>query len=303
MTSTETDTHRHAAHHLFVEAEVHYQHGRPQTAISFLRDALRLDPDFHVAHRRIWEIHASLGNLPRIIRAFRAALAARLKSAPLATSPVSGPHIEYTTLCAVDCLNPELSVAALLRSTASCKFDSVKLLTDQAVSAPGIEVVAIPTITSTEDYSHFMTKKLLHYIDTDHMLYVQWDGFIIDPNQWDNSFLLYDYIGARWPEVVLPDSPDHAVGNGGFSLRSRALLDALQDDEIKNVHPEDNVICRRYRPYLERRYGIAFADNATADRFSSEHCALEQTTFGFHGVLNLGRHLPWPEFQCFDFFD
>jgi hypothetical protein len=61
--------------------------------------------------------------------------------------------------------------------------------------------------------------------------------------------------------VVLAQRRD-ACGNGGFSLRSRRLLQALQDPRIALSVVEDETICRTFRPLLERDYGIRFAGEA-----------------------------------------
>ncbi len=291
-----------AAGQLCQTAETHAHFGRDEDAISNLRHALTLDPQRHTAHRRIWQLQNKLGRLQPAIAAFRAALQERYRTAapPIAAGPRQ--RIEHTTLCAIDCINPELTIPALQRSLAGCEFDAVKLLTHLPVSAPGIDIVPIAPLDSIEAYSNFVIKQLIHHIDTDHVLLIQWDGFVCNPAAWTHAFLLYDYIGARWPLEGDEITPGRTVGNGGFSLRSRSLLAALQDEAIEAANPEDAVICRRYRPFLERRYDIAFADDATADRFSSEHCALDTPTFGFHGLVNVSRHLPWPEFQRFDFF-
>ncbi|MEK7835439.1 MAG: hypothetical protein AAB298_04740, partial [Pseudomonadota bacterium] len=82
---------------------------------------------------------------------------------------------------------------------------------------------------------------------------------------------------------------DHTVGNGGFSLRSKALLQALQDPRVVAADPEDRAICLTHRRYLEEQYGIAFAPNAIAERFSFEHIEPTRPTFGFHGQINITR--------------
>jgi len=60
-------------------------------------------------------------------------------------------------------------------------------------------------------------------------LLVQPDGFVINPDKWDNQFFEYDYIGAPWEQVphsyLDPWGKPHRVGNGGFSFRSKKLLD------------------------------------------------------------------------------
>ena len=47
---------------------------------------------------------------------------------------------------------------------------------------------------------------------------------MLDGAAWRPEFLDYDYIGAVWPHVL----DKYNVGNGGFSLRSKALLEACR---------------------------------------------------------------------------
>jgi hypothetical protein len=124
---------------------------------------------------------------------------------------------------------------------------------------------------------------------------VQWDGLVRDPAAWDPEFLRWDYIGAPWP-----DQPDElAVGNGGFSLRSQRLLEALLDPEVRIEHPEDLSICHRNRVLLEQRHGIRFAPLEVARRFAYERPEPTQATFGFHGLHNFQRELPADELAAF----
>lgn len=132
-------------------------------------------------------------------------------------------------------------------------------------------------------------KRLLRHIDTDYVLLIQWDGYVVHPEAWSEEFLLFDYIGARWPHRALGIPAAPSVGNGGFSLRSRALLEALQDPRIAASHPEDVAICRTHRELLQREHAIAFAPDAIADRFSFEHLAPAARSFGFHGQINITR--------------
>lgn len=128
-------------------------------------------------------------------------------------------------------------------------------------------------------------------IDTDYALYVQSDGFPVNKDAWTDEFYDYDYIGAPWPfyRDGLGD-----VGNGGFSLRSRRLHDALQDLRVGknflNSAFEDTLICRTFRQQLEKNYGIKFAPVELAARFSMETPSgvpdIDKwvgKSFGFHG--------------------
>ena len=127
------------------------------------------------------------------------------------------------TVCAVDCVSPKLAARALERSMKQCDFADALLLTDQAIDTRA-RAEKIGPIGSQTEYSRFMLRELGPYIRTDYVLVVQWDGFVLDASQWRSGFLDYDYIGAPWPV-----HDRFEVGNGGFSLRSRRLLDALAD--------------------------------------------------------------------------
>ncbi len=189
------------------------------------------------------------------------------------------------TLCAATSVNVEATVAAIEASTDQVRFGDVVLFTDLRLqqSPGGVRVVQIAPLRSGADYSNFLLRELAGHIRTDHCLIVQWDGFVVDAEQWDPAFLEYDYIGAPWPQF--DDGRD--VGNGGFSLRSRKLLDACRGPGFICSHPEDVAIGRLNRDFLERECGILFADRETAARFAHERSTPKSPTFGFHGVFNM----------------
>ena len=69
---------------------------------------------------------------------------------------------------------------------------------------------------------------------------------------WDPKFLNYDYIGALWPHYK-----ENQVGNGGFSLRSKKLLESsrklIEENPDYNLPLiEDDYICREKRLDLEK---------------------------------------------------
>jgi hypothetical protein len=193
-------------------------------------------------------------------------------------------QLPSVTICAAASVNVPATVAALEASIAQLEFAECLLFTDaDPVTGPDIRVVRIPKMRSSLDYSAFMVRRLAEHIQTEHCLVVQWDGFVINADSWDPAFLKFDYIGAPWPQF----DDGHDVGNGGFSLRSRRLLDACRDDRFHPGGAEDVAICRVNRPLLERDFGIRFADLPTAERFSFERSVPAVPTFGFHGVFNL----------------
>ncbi len=183
------------------------------------------------------------------------------------------------TIIAIDCYNYGLATAALQKCNEQVKAARTVLLTDIPLEIYGIEVVKIPPISSKEQYSEFCIKELYKYFDTDFVLVVQHDGYILSGDAWDDEFYNYDYIGAPWLYV---DGKN--VGNGGFSLRSKKLQEALgKDDFIKASDPEDQAIGRLYRDYLIKGYDIKFPSEKLADKFSFELREPSQKTFGFHG--------------------
>lgn len=205
------------------------------------------------------------------------------------------------TLVAIDCAQPEWAARALARSAERLAAARVLLLTDQppdqASLARGIEVAAIPSIRSRDDYSRFMLRGLAPFIETPFALVVQWDGWVLDGAAFDPRFALYDYIGARWPHR----EPPYVVGNGGFSWRSRRLIEALDRiaPELAPGEAEDEAIAIRLRPRLEQDFGIVFTEPRVADRFAFDVGRPVGPTLGFHGVFNFWQVLTPEELAAF----
>lgn len=200
------------------------------------------------------------------------------------------PDLRSVTLCAVDCASPALAAVALMRCAAQCDFGDVILLSHVAPSplTPRIRHIPIRPLLSCDDYSRFMLRELVHHIATPHVLVVQWDGFVLDASAWADDFLAYDYIGAKWPWHA-----ERRIGNGGFSLRSKRLLEAvatIAPDDLGRLG-EDAIICQGLAGQLETSFGIRFAPEALADRFAYEHSVPDRPSFGFHGMFNLWRHV------------
>jgi Protein of unknown function (DUF5672) len=154
--------------------------------------------------------------------------------------------------------------------------------------------VEIPKINSSFDYSKFIIKELYKFIKTEFVLICQLDGFAINPLSWTDHFLKYDYIGAPW--FFIPTA--FQVGNGGFSLRSKRLLDicAKYDYNISCPPEEDVFICRSIKNSLTEQ-GIRFAPVEVASMFSVEN-KIYENQFGFHGpfTIKINRKLQ----ECID---
>ena len=140
----------------------------------------------------------------------------------------------------------------------------------------------ISKLQSRGDYSRFMLRELADHIATNYVLCVQWDGFVLNGAAWDPRFMDFDYVGAVWPQI----DDHHNVGNGGFSLRSRRLLDACRELPFQGSESEDVVIGRICRSRLQAQ-GIRFAPASVAHRFAYERTKPSGHEFGFHGAFNL----------------
>ncbi|MBU0999222.1 hypothetical protein KKG24_02845 [Patescibacteria group bacterium] len=186
------------------------------------------------------------------------------------------------TLIGIDCVNLKRLQLAADISTKDITFGSVKLLT--SIKSDDPRVIQIPHINSAKKYSDFMIKELYKYIDTNFALIFQHDGFVLNPFAWSDSFLQYDYIGSPWYHLG-----DLRIGNGGFSLRSKKLIDWLANNWKKagaRIHPEDVFISKFARPYLEQS-GMKFAPENIAKQFSmegNERSVVWNGEFGFHGI-------------------
>lgn len=166
------------------------------------------------------------------------------------------------------------------------------------------------------EYNYFILYGLGQLIDTDFALIVQNDGFVVNGNNWRNEFFDYDYIGAPipcyytisedgfiWQSGVdgwVEQFGNYPAGamtpqNGGFSLRSKRLLDLPMLNgypwnilppapfqsfplELKQnilLHNEDLYLCVALRSLLENK-GIKFAPTELASLFSIESNVIVQ---------------------------
>lgn len=171
---------------------------------------------------------------------------------------------------------------ALHHSLARFAAGQVIVFSDRPEAWPGFEVTPIPRLQRIEDYNLLITRGLAEVLRCDRVLVIQYDGFVMQPQEFSPSFLHHDYLGAPWPQF-----DECGVGNGGFSLRSRRLVDAVAAlDYADPSEAEDLFICRRSRRQLEA-IGLRFAPKAVAAHFSVEYPAVPWPTFGFHGIFHL----------------
>ena len=153
------------------------------------------------------------------------------------------------------------------------------------------KVIRIPKLSCVEEYNELLLTNAWKHIRTDFFQIIQWDGHVITPNAFRPNFLEFDYIGAVWPH-----HKTRRVGNGGFSLRSKRLMETVEGllpgvSDWQQI-PEDDLICRTLGERLEQDHGIRFADIAMANAYSVEWDFDEfgPAPFGFHGLAMLIAH-------------
>ena len=193
------------------------------------------------------------------------------------------------TLFSLDTDHTALTDAAIATSMEQSDFGDVLRVSCDPSKSLLCRSEYVQPFASAKEHGAFFLKETASRIRTPFLLSIQWDGFIVDPSCWIDSFLHYDYIGARWPW----HQEGSNVGNSGFSLWSKKLLEILgQEYTLPDNLPGDFFICHVLRPELERKYGIRFAPSHIADLFSYERHASTHRTFGFHGMFNMSSHIP-----------
>ena len=202
------------------------------------------------------------------------------------------------TLLSVSSVEQEGTDLALRISSHDINFGAIKFLSSEEwiSTDPRIEVIPIPRI-NFDGYSKFILEELVHYVETEFCLIVQADGFVLNASRWNPRFLDYDYIGAPWPSDLklqpgdIPlDVSNNSVGNGGFSLRSKKLLQETSKiafDELTFLSKSEDFIICHYLYDQMLAAGIKFSEPELAAQFSIESPTAAygqnpKTSFGFH---------------------
>lgn len=211
------------------------------------------------------------------------------------------------TLAIVGTTNHSLMSFAVNKTVENVNIDKIKVFSDKIIDCNSdYEFISLPNSFNLYDYSNFLLKELNNYIDTDFVCVIQYDGFATNKNAWDDNFLNYDYVGSYTsvyhPPLLkfLQDTRNqhfikqkwYNIG-GGFSLRSKKLLEALADPYIRSsvynfavkamYNCEDIFIAILYKSFLEEKYNIQFAPADPCLDFSSEIVYGYTQCLGFHG--------------------
>ena len=201
------------------------------------------------------------------------------------------------TLIAVSSIKIPETIEALQKSYRKIEFGAVKLITHMLPEdlPKEIKFEDCPLLNDIMKYNQYVFKDLGKHVNTSHCLLIQHDSWVLNSNLWSNNWLQWDFCGAPWlwqTNSYITDYDEHIrVGNGGFSLRSKKLLDApnilgLKLEQRRGYFNEDGNLTVYHRKKL-LEHGIKYAPVEIASRFSYENPVLENNfgrmkTFGFH---------------------
>jgi len=191
---------------------------------------------------------------------------------------------DQITYLLIDTHNHALAQTALRNSQIAFPLANSVVFSDVEDGWDKSDFIKIEPINSVHSYSEFLLKHAWKFVKTEFFIVLQYDGFVLNGGSFSKTFLEYDYIGAPWPHFDF-----HKVGNGGFSLRSKRLMQEAEPllKQQDFLLPEDVLICRKHRRQLERESAIKFAPLSVAERFSQELSVNNHPTFGFHGYALL----------------
>ena len=169
-----------------------------------------------------------------------------------------------------------------------------------------VEESCVP-VTTREEYGKFLLQEQHRHIESEFCLSIQSHAFIINPSAWMDEYYEYDYIGAPWPirdrGYISPYGEHIRVGNGGFSLKSKKLMELpskvdipfpITDDSgfyktfgFYDTH-EDGNICVHNR-HIYEEHGCKIAPIEIAKYFSYEAPVPEND-----GIIPFGYHYHLP---------
>ncbi|MBR5799324.1 MAG: hypothetical protein IKY23_04615 [Lachnospiraceae bacterium] len=217
------------------------------------------------------------------------------------------------TLAAMTSVKVYETIKALQYSMKDIEFGEVVLITHRKpfFLPKGITYKHTSKLTDIDCFNYKMVYELGDYIDTDFVLLVHYDGFVVYPESWRDEFMDYDYVGSPWP-IPKPGSVHSyhdAEGNlcrvgNSVSLRSKRLLEFPRKANLKwerdeeGFYNEDIFICCMNKQRLEEA-GMQIAPVEVAALFGHEHLVPETADvdkpFVFHKWW--GKNENYPRFQ------
>ena len=210
-------------------------------------------------------------------------------------------YLKDVTLLAYSSHEVPQTILSLQKCTEGLDFAEIKLLSHEKPDDLPENVLYefAPEINNINDFNQYMFLGLGKHVNTSHVLYVQAHAWILHPELWDDEWLQYDYIGSPWKHMddayIAWGSKEHVkVGNGGFSLRSKKLLEIPKKHGLpllqeQNWYNEDGNLTCYYRE-LMLALGIKYAPVEVAAKFAYENDVPEN-----EGILTFGYHRNFPK--------
>ena len=110
-------------------------------------------------------------------------------------------QLPQVTLIAVTSVKIYETIRALTYSMQGIDFGEVVLVTHKKPFGlpKGITYKHTDRLTDIDRFNYLIAYELGSYVNTDYVILVHYDGFIVHPEMWRKEFLDYDYIGSPWP--------------------------------------------------------------------------------------------------------
>ena len=209
-------------------------------------------------------------------------------------------NLDRVTLTIVTSVKIEQNIEAMMKSMNGITYGDIKFISHEKPSnlPEGVNFVQCNKL-DYDGFSRFTFHELWKYIDTEFSLLVHHDGWVTSPENWDDRFLNFDYIGAPWAwseNSYVTDYGEHVrVGNAGVSIKSKKLLElptklGLELEQRQGFYNDDGNFCVYHRKTLLEN-GIRYAPIELAAKFSREAWieGISITdTFAFHGNNRIG---------------
>ncbi len=214
---------------------------------------------------------------------------------------ISLPNVTLLCLCTRDV---EQGAKALVYSSIGIEFGAVKLVSHYRPPEMPQSILYehIEWMQSIDNWNHELFYNLWKYFDTEFVLLIHPDGFIVNPLSWQPEFLHYDYIGSPFSiqcaYAIQGGRPQELsrVGNS-VSIRSRKLCKLPSEIGIPwimyngDYNEDTQVSCHNWAIFAQ--HGCTKAPLELACRFGREeelpeHAGIQPLLFHkYHGANHI----------------
>lgn len=218
-------------------------------------------------------------------------------------------QLPNVTLMAMTSVKVMETVKAMSYSMRQIDFGDAVLITHKKpfYLPKSIRYAHTSKLTDIDCFNYKMLYELTDYINTDYVMIVHYDGFVVNPKMWRDEFLDYDYIGAPWPDPHDDFTYRDINGNlcrvgNSVGIRSKQLLDFPGKEKLPfeadhGFFHEDGFLCVKNKHLVEAA-GMSIAPLNVAKYFSHETMIPEIegiTPFAFHKWA--GTNAEYPKFK------